>query len=89
MKKIICIILCMIFVSFTFAGCCSTTSESNSSNQLYTHAHFFDKIEGHCATVTNSSIGSIGIKLETKEYGSLYLPHGTYQLFEDVCPYCS
>lgn len=89
MKKIICIILCMIFISFAFVGCCSTDSESDSGNQLYTHIHFFNKTEGYCATVTNYSIGSIGIKIETKEYGSSFLPHGTYQLFENVCPYCS
>lgn len=89
MRKIICVILCVVFISFVFAGCGSTTSDSNSNNQLYTHIHFFDKTEGYCATVTSDYVGTVGITIKTKEYGSVFLPHGTYQLFEDVCPYCS
>lgn len=80
-----------MFIVFIFSGCSSVaTSNSDSDDDCrYTHVHFFDKIEGYCATVTKESIGSIGVAVETKEFGSMYLPHGTYQYFEDVCPYCS
>ena len=55
------------------------------------HIHFGDTITSHCANVSKWYDDAGGIEVNTKEYGSMFLSEGTYQLFENAkkCPYCS
>jgi hypothetical protein len=88
MKKIFALVLTLVLC----LSLCACGNESwGVGNYNFTHVHFFDGVEGKCATVSSWHDNELGCEVYTKEYGSIYLSEGTYLLIEDgaKCPYCS
>lgn len=87
MKKLICILLVILMLM-----CLTACGNENwgFGNYNWTHVHFSDAVEGHCATITSWHDNETGIELHTTECGSLFLSEGSYMLFESAsqCPYC-
>lgn len=55
----------------------------------FSHVHICD-FNGNCshATITKWYESSIGIELNTKEFGTIWLSEGTYILYDKICPVC-
>ena len=87
MKKLICGILLVVML-------CMATACGNENwgigNYNWTHVHFSDAVNGHCATVSSWHDNSTGIEIHTIECGSMFLSEGSYILFENAsqCPFC-
>lgn len=85
--------IAIFLVSFAVSVLCFTGCGNMSlglGNFTFTHIHFSDAIEGHCATIEKWYDSETGIEVKTTEYGSMYLSEGSYILFTggDKCPYC-
>lgn len=85
----------LIAVFMTICCMCACLTGCNMGfgigDYSFYHIHISDKIESHCATVSKwYDNDNGGIEVNTKEYGSMFLSEGTYQLFENAekCPYC-
>lgn len=83
-----------ILVSLFLFGLCFMSCGNESwgmGNYNFTHIHFSNSIENHCATVEKWHDNEIGIEVSTKEYGPIYLSEGTYFLFRHIedCPFCN
>ena len=89
MKTKIAIFLVSFAVSVLYFTGCGNMS-LGLGNFTFTHIHFSDAIEGHCATIEKWYDNETGIEVKTTEYGSMYLSEGSYTLFTDgsKCPYC-
>lgn len=87
MKKIVCLILCVLLILPVLAGC---NENWGIGNYNWRHVHFTDATEGHCATITSWHNNSTGIEIHTEECGSMFLSEGSYILFENEsdCPFC-
>lgn len=87
-KKIFAILALGIITITSLTGCNMGVGFGDYS---FYHIHISDEIESHCATVSKWYDNSGGIEVNTKEYGSMFLSEGTYQLFENAekCPYCA
>lgn len=91
MKKIFAVLLTLILLCACLTGCGNRAGVFDRGEFNFTHIHFTDAVEGHCATVTKwYDNESSGIEVKTKEYGSLFLSESTYIMIEDAenCPYC-
>ena len=77
----------ILSISLLFTGC--GNENWGFGNYQYGHIHFFNGVEGHCATVKSWHDNEIGCEVHTPN-GSIYVSEGTYQLFESdkTCPYC-
>lgn len=89
MKKIVVVSLVIILLTCFLLSACGNMSLGLGTYD-FTHVHFSDCQESHCATVEKWYDDSTGIEVLTKEYGSIFLSEGTYILFVDGehCPYC-
>lgn len=87
MKKLVCILLAALMLV-----CLTACSNENwgFGNYNWTHIHFSDAVEGHCATIKSWHNYEIGIQVHTIEYGFMFLSEGSYIIFESgaQCPYC-
>ena len=90
MKKRVAMILMALMIAVAGLTGCGNQSWG-FGNFTFTHIHFSDNIEGHCATVEKWYDNSTGIEVKTTEYGSMYQSEGTYSLYESgaKCPYCN
>ena len=84
----------MIAVLLLFCCLCACLTGCGNENwgfgnYTYSHVHYTDGVEGHCATVDSWHDNEIGCEVHTPE-GSMYLCEGSYVLFEkaETCPYC-
>lgn len=86
MKKVFILVLSLTMI----LGLVSCNLNIGFGNYDWTHVHFSDAIEGHCATISSWHDDPTGIEVHTKECGSMFLSEGSYMLFEDEskCPYC-
>ena len=88
MKKLVCILLVVLMLM-----CLTACGNENwgIGNYSWTHIHFSDAVEGHCATIKSWHDNEAGIEVHTVECGSLFLSEGSYMLFESgaQCPYCN
>ena len=89
MKKLICLVFCILLVITIFTAC--GNENWGIGNYSYHHVHIGDGAEGHCATVESWHDNELGIELHTKEFGDIYCSEGTYFLFNDgsKCPFCA
>ena len=89
MKKIVCLLLAIVIMMCCLASCGNMSM--GFGNYTFTHIHFTDMTEGHCATVETWYDNEGGIEVMTTEYGSMFLSEGSYILFgsDEHCPYCS
>ena len=88
MKRVICLIVVTLILMLSLTACGNMSM--GLGNYTFTHVHFTDMTESHCATVEKWYDNSEGIEVMTKEFGSLYLSEGSYIMFgEGVrCPFC-
>ena len=88
MKKIFAVVVAAMLMCAALAGCGNMSM--GFGNFTFTHVHFTDYLEGHCATIEKWYDNSTGIEVKTKEFGSLYLSEGSYILVDTAehCPYC-
>ena len=88
MKKLVCILLVVLMLM-----CLTACGNENwgIGNYNWTHIHFSDAVEGHCATIKSWHNYEPGVEVHTVECGSLFLSEGSYILFEsgEQCPYCN
>lgn len=84
MRKFVSMILIALFVVTMFVGCC------NRRSPVYEKVHVVTHDYSGCFTVEKWYDKLSGIEVLTKEYGTMYLPNGTYILIEkdDNCPFC-
>ncbi len=89
MKKVICIIV-IISLLFVLTGC--GNHSIGLGNFSYEGVHCADS----CGNIRDLTIISwhnddVGIEVDTKECGSLFLSEGTYTLYECIgkCPFCN
>ena len=90
MKKILALIICLTIATLCLASC-GNKAFISPGNFNFTHIHFTDMAEGHCATIEKWWDNEEGIEVRTREYGYLYCSEGSYILFETgtKCPYCN
>ena len=88
MKRIIALTLVTIMLVFVLASC--GNENWGFGNYNWTHIHFTDAVEGHCATITSWHNNETGIEVHTQECGSIFLSEGSYILFDTAehCPFC-
>ena len=88
MKKIFAIMLAIVMM---LSLCACGNMSLGWGNFNFTHIHFSDACESHCATITKWYDNERGIEVVTEEYGSMFLSEGSYILIEsgDKCPYCA
>lgn len=88
MKKFLTLIICIVILSTCLAGCNKAVLDPGAFS--FTHIHFTDMTEGHCATIEKWWDNEEGIEVRTAEYGAIYCSEGSYILFESAnnCPYC-
>ena len=79
MKKKIIMLLMTVLTATTLIGC--GTSE-------YKRVHVDTYHYNGCFTIEKWYHNSIGIDVETKEFGTLSFSEGQYILIEDECPFC-
>ena len=89
MKRIIALILALAAICVLLCSC-GNMNVWGIGNYSFTHIHFTDMNEGHCAEVIQWYDNDNGIEVQTTEYGSLFLSEGSYSMFEtgSRCPYC-
>lgn len=87
MRKTIIALILGIVMAISLTGCNMGIGFGDYS---FYHVHISDQINSTCATVSKWYDDGGGIEVNTKEYGSMFLSEGTYQLFESAekCPYC-
>lgn len=87
MKKII---ITLLIICMTVSLCACGNMSMGFGTYDFSHVHFSDNLEGHCATIDKWYDDSTGIEVLTKERGSIFLSEGTYILFDiaEHCPYC-
>ena len=85
-KIIVCVIL---LLCVCLAGCGNVNMGFGNYN--WTHIHFTDAVEGHCATITSWHDITTGIEVHTEECGSIFLSEGSYIMFDSAqhCPFCN
>ena len=85
-KKVAFVCLTLIIFAVCLTGCNENLGFGNYS---FTHIHYSDGIEGHCAKVNSWHDNEVGCEVHTPN-GTIYVSEGTYQLFEktETCPYC-
>lgn len=88
MKKIIATLL---IICAAIGLCACGNMSMGFGTYDFSHVHFSDNLEGHCASVEVWYDDSTGIEVLTKEHGSIFLSEGTYILFStaEQCPYCN
>ena len=88
MRKIIAIAVCVILLCVCLVGC--GNENWGFGNYNWTHIHFTNAVEGHCATITSWHNNETGIEVHTEECGSIFLSEGSYILFDTAehCPFC-
>ena len=88
MKRIIALTLIIIMLVFVLASC--GNASLGLGNYNWTHIHFTDAVEGHCATITRWYDCETGIEVHTQECGAIFLSEGSYILFDTAahCPFC-
>lgn len=69
--------------------CACNKVSSSSSNCTYKKVHVDTVHFDGCFTIEMKVLYRNGIKVETKEAGSLFLSDGQYALIEDECPFCA
>lgn len=89
MKKVFCVILIFSMI-FVFVAC--GNHNIGFGNYSYEGIHCADS----CGNIRDLTIISwrdddMGIEVNTKECGSLFLSEGTYTLYEHIgeCPFCN
>ena len=87
MKKVICLILCVMLILPILTGC---NENWGIGNYEWKHVHVSDGVNGYCATITSWHDNDRGIELHTNEFGDVFLSEGTYALFSNAaqCPFC-
>lgn len=85
MRETIIALILGIVMAISLIGC-----NIGFEDYSFYHVHISDQINSTCATVSKWYDDGEGIEVNTKEYGSMFLSEGTYQLFESAekCPYC-
>ena len=88
MKRIIALMLVIIMLVFVLTSC--GNENWGFGNYNWTHIHFTDAVEGHCATIISWHNNETGIEVHTQECGSIFLSEGSYILFDTAehCPFC-
>lgn len=88
MKKFIALSLVLIMIVCGLCACGNMSMGFGTYD--FTHIHYSDALEGHCADVIQWYDDSNGIEVLTEEYGSIFLSEGTYILFDvaEHCPFC-
>lgn len=64
---------------------CSIGLENLFFKKVHVHLGSFDD----CLTITSWQNHPVGVRVNSKEFGSLFLSEGTYLLCENECPICS
>lgn len=87
-ENVICVIVVLAIMIICIVASCSAIIHTTKQ---YGVVHVCDSY-GNCFDYEMDSyrldrVG--GAYIETKEYGSMYLPQGTYALFEKDCPLCA
>ena len=88
MKRFIALTLVAVMLVLVFTSC--GNENWGFGNYNWTHIHFTDAVEGHCATITSWHNNETGIEVHTQECGSMFLSEGSYILFDTAehCPFC-
>lgn len=88
MKKVFAIILCVVMISTTLAGCGNMSVGFGSFT--YEKVHIDTHHYSGCLTIEKWYESESGIEVKTEERGSVFLSEGTYILLEGGkgCPLC-
>ena len=72
-------------LAITLSGCNMSVGLGNYNfRKIHIDTHNYSG----CFTIEEWYYNSSGIKVKTKEVGSMYLAEGMYMLIEDECPFC-
>ena len=85
-KKIIAIVLAVIYICTLFLGCGNMSI--GLGNFTFRKIHIDTHNYSGCFTVEQWYENSSGIEVKTKEAGFMYLAEGMYMMIEDECPFC-
>ena len=86
MKKIIGLLILLIILVMTFAGC---NMSMGLGNYEYNKIHIDTYHYSGCLKVDKWYETTTGVEVKTEDGESLYLSEGTYIMVEDECPLCA
>ena len=89
MKKFSTVIIIVIILVFIITSCTSCNVNIGPGSYTFTKVHIADFAgNANHATLNSWKNDDVGIEVNTKEYGSIFLSEGTYILYNNTCPVC-
>ena len=79
------IILIICILAFALTGC----NMRLVGNYKYTRVHIFYPDYEECLEISHWTDSEMGIEVDTKKYGNIFISEGHYLLCKDTCPICS
>lgn len=83
--KVLMLVIVIMLLTCILAGC----NMRLVGNYKYTRVHIFYPDYEECLKIDSWTDSEMGIEVDTKKYGNIFISEGHYLLCKDECPICS